>query len=58
MALLTTDAAGAYLAVSVRTVRDMIRRGDLPAVKIGNEYRIDEADISKFISANKTEAKA
>ncbi|MDD1723607.1 MAG: helix-turn-helix domain-containing protein [Methanospirillum sp.] len=51
---MTTDTAGAYLAVSVRTIRDMIRRGDLPAIRIGNEYRIDENDIEKYIARNKT----
>ena len=50
MGLLTTDAAGQYLAVSKVTIRRMIARGDLPAIKIGTEYRIDEADILALIN--------
>lgn len=57
MALMTTEAAGEFLSVSVWTVRSLIKRGELRAVKIGAEYRIDEADISAFINKNKTEAK-
>jgi len=55
MGLLTTDAAGQYLAVSKVTIRRMIARGDLPAIKIGTEYRIDEADIQALINRLKIE---
>lgn len=55
MALMTTEAAGEFLSVSVWTVRSLIKRGELRAVKIGSEYRIDEAEISAFINKNKTE---
>ena len=57
MALMTTEAAGEFLSVSVWTVRSLIKRGELRAVKIGSEFRIDEADISAFINKNKTEVK-
>ena len=53
MALMTTVAAGEFLSVSVWTVRSLIKRGELRAVKIGAEYRIDEADISAFIDRNR-----
>lgn len=53
MALMTTEAAGEFLSVSVWTVRSLIKRGELRAVKIGSEFRIDEIDISEFIDRNR-----
>ena len=53
MALMTTEAAGEFLSVSVWTVRALIKRGELRAVKIGSEFRIDEADMSDFVNRNR-----
>lgn len=53
MALLTTEAAGELLTISPRVIRSLIKRGKLPAVRIGREYRLEMNDIEKFISANK-----
>lgn len=53
MALMTTEAAGEYLSVSVWTVRSLIKRGELKAVKIGSEFRIDEVDMSDFVNRNR-----
>ena len=38
------------LAVSPRTIRSMINQGDLPAYKIGKEYRIHEDDLAGFMA--------
>lgn len=55
MTLMTTKSAAQYLAVAPTTIRLMIGRGEIPAVRIGRDYRIDEADIKKFIIKNKTQ---
>ena len=53
MVLMTTEAVAKYLAVSVYTVRALIRKGDLKAIQINSEYRIDEEDLCEFIDRNR-----
>jgi excisionase family DNA binding protein len=43
---LTVAQAAERLQVHPETVRRMIRRGDLPFVKVGTRYRIDPADLA------------
>ena len=45
-----------YLAVSERTIRNWIRRGDLPSYKLGAARRIDPADVETFLARNRDEA--
>lgn len=45
-----------YLAVSDRTVRNWIRRGDLPSYKLGAARRIDPADVDDFLARHRDEA--
>ena len=45
MSLLTVDEAAAQIRVNPETIRRMIRRGDLAALKVGNVYRVDQADL-------------
>lgn len=45
-ALLTVEEAAAELRVHPATVRRMIRRGEIPAVKVGRLWRVD-ADVTK-----------
>lgn len=48
--LLIYDDVAELLRVSERTVRSMVRRGDLPCVRIGRgSVRFDPADIRAFI---------
>jgi excisionase family DNA binding protein len=37
------------LAISERTVRKMLNRGDLPCYRIGAQRRIDPADVSRWL---------
>lgn len=48
--LLTVSEVADYLRVTERTVRDMIDRGDIPAMKIGKAYRIKRTDLEGFIA--------
>jgi len=45
-----------YLAVSDRTVRNWILRGDLPSYKLGAARRIDPADVEDFLARHRDAA--
>ncbi len=37
------------LAISERTVRDMLNRGDIPCYRIGAQRRIDPVDVKRWL---------
>lgn len=45
-----------FLAVSDRTIRNWIRRGELPSYKFGAARRIDPADVEDFLARHRDEA--
>jgi len=55
--LMTTAEAANVLRCSRRTVRRLVERGDLRALKVGRVLRIDERDLGQLISKNSTAAK-
>lgn len=52
----TERSLAAYLVVSDRTVRNWIRRGQLPSYKLGASRRIDPADVEDFLARHRDEA--
>lgn len=52
----TERTLAAYLAVSDRTIRNWIRRGELPSYKLGAARRIDPADVESFLARNRDAA--
>lgn len=52
----TERSLAAYLAVCDRTVRNWIRRGELPSYKLGAARRIDPADVEDFLARHRDEA--
>jgi excisionase family DNA binding protein len=52
----TERTLAAYLSVSDRTIRNWIRRGQLPSYKLGASRRIDPADVEDFLARNREEA--
>jgi excisionase family DNA binding protein len=44
-----------FLAVSDRTIRNWIRRGELPSYKLGAARRIDPADVEAFLARHRDE---
>jgi excisionase family DNA binding protein len=52
----TERTLAAYLAVSDRTIRNWIRRGQLPSYKLGASRRIDPADVEDFLARHREEA--
>jgi excisionase family DNA binding protein len=55
-AFFTERTLAAYLAVSDRTIRNWIRRGQLPSYKLGASRRIDPADVEDFLARHRDEA--
>ena len=55
VAFFTERSLATYLAVSDRTVRNWIRRGDLPSYKLGAARRIDPADVENFLARRRKE---
>ncbi len=55
-AFFTERSLAAYLAVSDRTIRNWISRGELPSYKLGSARRIDPADVDRFLAQRRDEA--
>lgn len=52
--LYTCQQVAKRYKVEVLTVWDWIRKKKLPAIKIGRDYRISEADLMAFEEARRT----
>jgi excisionase family DNA binding protein len=55
-AFFTERTLAAYLAVSDRTIRNWIRRGELASYKLDASRRIDPADVDAFLAERREEA--
>jgi excisionase family DNA binding protein len=47
--LLTLDEAAALLQVSKRTLQRMIKTGELPAFKVGGQWRLRETQLRQWV---------
>ena len=50
--LLTPKDISKILNIGYRNVLDMIQKGQIQAIKIGNLYRVSEINLQKFINDN------
>jgi excisionase family DNA binding protein len=48
-AFLTTEDVLGYLKVTPRTIYRLIRTGELPAVRIGRQWRFRRADLDDWL---------
>lgn len=48
--LLTVSEVAAAMRVSNMTVYRLIKSGDLPALRVGKNYRIRESDVARYLS--------
>lgn len=48
--LLTVEEAAAYLRVNLVTLYRLLKRGALPGVKVGYQWRILRADLDQLLS--------
>lgn len=46
-----TTAAANALGTSPHTVRTMVRRGDLKAIRVGAQFRIERASVQRVLDA-------
>lgn len=46
--LMTIKDVAELFQVSPKTIRRWIKSGDLPAARLGNQWRIDGADAKRF----------
>jgi len=47
--LMTTEEVIAYLRVNTRTVYRLIQAGDLPAVRVGRQWRVRRGDLDAWL---------
>jgi excisionase family DNA binding protein len=47
--LLTTDDVAGWLRVDVVTVRRLINKGELPAYRVGGEFRFKRSDLEEYL---------
>lgn len=52
--LYSLQDAATYLGISYWTVRDLINRQEMPAVRIGRRVMVDVTDLNRFIEVNKS----
>lgn len=48
--LLTVAEVAASMRVSTMTVYRLIKAGDLPAVRVGHNYRIRGTDVNRYLA--------
>ena len=48
-AFLTTEEVLGYLNTTPRTIYRLIRNGELPAIRIGRQWRFRRADLDKWV---------
>ncbi len=53
---LTTEEVLRYLKVTSRTIYRLIRIGELPAVRIGRQWRIRRADLDNWLNRRRSGA--
>jgi excisionase family DNA binding protein len=55
--LLDPNQVAAILNVSPKTVRDWLRAGKLQGVRAGKLWRVESAEVGRFIEENKSKLK-
>jgi excisionase family DNA binding protein len=55
-AFLTTEEVLACLRVTPRTIYRLIKTGELPAIRIGRQWRFRRADLDEWIDRQRTAA--
>ena len=53
--LLTVEETAEQLKLSAYTVREMIKRGDLKAIKLGKAYRVKRSTLQELINQSESE---
>jgi excisionase family DNA binding protein len=56
--LLTPREAAELVAVAPRTIKEWLRRGSLPGLKVGSLWRIRQSDLESFVGREKSPSPA
>ncbi len=56
--LLTLTEAAQLLHVSTKTLQRMIRSGDLPALKVGGQWRLRESQLISWIQSREGQSQS
>lgn len=54
-AFFTPRALAEYLSVSERTIREMVRTGELASYRVGGSRRIASKDVETYLAQHRTE---
>jgi excisionase family DNA binding protein len=52
--LLSLNAAAKLLHLDYRTLKRAVVRGDCPAVKLGNRYRVEKRALERWVSGQRS----
>jgi excisionase family DNA binding protein len=52
--LLTVNEVAGILRVSNMTVYRLVKSGQIPAIRVGKNYRIKESDVNDYLSRGST----
>ena len=55
-AFLTTDEVLGYLKTTPRTIYRLIRTGELPAIRIGRQWRFRRSDLDGWLDRQRADA--
>jgi excisionase family DNA binding protein len=55
---LTTDEVLGYLKVNARTVYRLIRSGQLPAIRVGRQWRVRRSDLDAWLERQRVVARS
>ena len=55
---LTVSEVASLLKLSESTVYTMVRAGDIPAVKLGNQWRVSEARLDEWLEEKEDSSEA
>ena len=52
-AFLTTDEVLAYLKVKARTFYRLVKAGELPAIRVGRQWRVRRTDLDAWLETQR-----
>jgi len=56
--LMTIEEVAGYLRVTKKTIYRLLKRGNIPATKVGRQWRFDKASINEWLRQKAVETKA
>ena len=56
--LMTVEELANYLRVTKKTIYRLLEQGNIPAMKVGRQFRFNKASIDKWMQRNSRESKA